>query len=72
MKNHPPRSKNKGENFKLSSNIEDSGNFDDNMYTSDDRSYFLELKHSSNPNTPILKKTELKEILTKVSNPTAT
>jgi hypothetical protein len=53
------------ENFKLYSNFENSGNFDDIVYETDNRSYRLQLKHSSIPNTQILHWDEMKKILLK-------
>ena len=40
------RGLNRGDDFELSSNIPDAGNFDDIMYKAGDRRYFLQLKHS--------------------------
>jgi hypothetical protein len=40
------RALNKNEKFELSSNIQGAGKFDDIMYKTDDRRYFLQLKHS--------------------------
>jgi hypothetical protein len=56
---------NEDKNFKLYSNFENSGNFDDIVYEGDNSSYRLQLKHSSSPNTQILKWRDLKIILLK-------
>jgi hypothetical protein len=54
---------NRGEKFKLPSNIKHSGNFDDVVYKADDREYLMQLKHSCIPEAHILRKGELKFLL---------
>jgi hypothetical protein len=55
----------RGDEFKLSSNIENAGNFDDLIYTARGRRYFVQLKHSDEPDIKQLKKKELVGLLHK-------
>jgi hypothetical protein len=52
----------KRHNFELSSNIRGAGNFDDLVYKGGDRMYFLQTKHSYDPNRT-LEEIEMSEIL---------
>lgn len=51
-----------GHDFKLSSNIKDAGNSHDLVYTGGGQRYFLQLKHSYNPDKTLIKK-KLGELL---------
>jgi hypothetical protein len=54
-----------GHAFKHSSNVKDAGNLDDLVYTAGGRRYFLQLKHSDNPDETLMKN-ELGELLEKM------
>jgi ankyrin repeat protein len=42
-----------GDEFELSTNVKDAGNFDDLVYTTNGRRYLLQLKHTENPTTKL-------------------
>jgi ankyrin repeat protein len=53
----------RGDNFELATNVKDAGNFDDLVYTAKGRRYFLQLKHTENPDTTKFQPKELVELL---------
>jgi ankyrin repeat protein len=55
----------RGDDFELSTNISDSGNFDDLVYTRSKTRYYLQLKHTDNPNTTFLQPKDLAKLLHK-------
>ena len=57
------RGKKRGDNFELSTNVTGSGNFDDIIYTTNGRRYFLKLKYAHNPGTIKLMLSQLKPLL---------
>jgi hypothetical protein len=54
-----------GGSFELDTNVPDAGNFDDLVYEEDGRRYYLQLKHTENPDEYPLQPTELVELLHK-------
>jgi len=52
-----------GDDFQLSTNKAGSGNFDDLVYTTRTRRYFLQLKHTDNPDTTKLVHSDLVPLL---------
>jgi len=61
-----------GNDFQLSTNQEGSGNFDDLVYTTNTRRYFLHLKNIDNPDTTYLQSQDMAELLHKciIQDPT--
>ncbi|GFG37964.1 hypothetical protein Cfor_11167 [Coptotermes formosanus] len=55
----------RGDDFELATNVKDAGNFDDLVYTKNDRRYCLQLKHTPNPGTNKLTQPELVSLLHK-------
>jgi len=55
----------RGDSFELFSNKDDAGNFDDIVYTTGGRRYFLQLKHADNPEKKKLTEGDLVELLLK-------
>jgi len=55
----------RGDDFELATNVKDAGNFDDLFYTANGRRYFLQLKHTENPDTTHLQPKDLVELLHK-------
>ena len=53
----------RGDNFKLATNIKDAGYFDDFMYTAGGRRYFLQLTHTQNPDARKLVQSDLERII---------
>jgi ankyrin repeat protein len=53
----------RGDSFQLSTNIAAAGNFDDLVYATSSRRYFLQLKHTENPNTTKLVHSDLVPLL---------
>jgi hypothetical protein len=54
-----------GDNFELATNVTNAGNFDDIVYTAGGWRYFLQLKHTENPDTTHLQPKDLVELLHK-------
>jgi len=55
----------RGDNFELATNVTNAGNFDDLVYTAGGWRYFLQLKHTENPDTTFLQPKDLVELLHK-------
>jgi hypothetical protein len=55
----------RGDNFELATNVTNAGNFDDLVYTAGGWRYFLQLKHTENPDTTCLQPKDLVELLHK-------
>ena len=55
----------RGENFELATNVTNAGNFDDLVYTAGERRYYLQLKHTENPETTYLQPKDMVEHLRK-------
>ena len=55
----------RSDNFELDTNVTNAGNFDDLVYTANGRRYFLQLKHTENPDTTHLQPKDLVELLHK-------
>jgi hypothetical protein len=53
----------RGENFELTTNVTNAGNFNDLVYTAGGRRYCLQLKHTENPKEKYLQPKELVKIL---------
>jgi ankyrin repeat protein len=55
----------RGDNFELATNVTYAGNFDDLVYTTNGRRYYLQLKHTENPYTTYLQPKDLRDLLHK-------
>ena len=55
----------RGDNFELATNVTNAGNFDDLVYTAGGRRYYLQLKHTDNPDTTKLVPSFLEPLLHK-------
>lgn len=55
----------RGDIFEMATNVKDAGNFDDLVYTANGRRYYMQLKHTENPDTTFLQPKDTKELLHK-------
>ena len=55
----------RGDNFELATNVTNAGNFDDLVYTVGGRRYYLQLKHTENPDTTYLQPKDMVKLLHK-------
>jgi hypothetical protein len=53
----------RGDNFELTTNVTEAVNFDDLVYTAGGQQYFLQLKHTENPDTNNFEPSDLVKLL---------